>query len=67
MTDGFQRALRTYRLWRTSTVLLVVGAVEVGVVAWQRQSWLVGLICIPLVALAMVAGRRAGRLRREFR
>jgi hypothetical protein len=66
MTDAFQRSLRTYRLWRTSMVLLMVGTVETGVVAWQRQSWLVGLICVPLVALAMVAGRRAARLRRTM-
>jgi hypothetical protein len=63
MSDGFQRQLRTYRLWRTSTVLLIVGAVETGVVAYQRQSWPVGLICVPLVALAMVAARRAAGLR----
>jgi Flp pilus assembly protein TadB len=67
MSEGFQHQLRTYRLWRTSAVLLVVGAVETGVLAYQRQSWLVGLVCLPLVALAMVAARRAARFRREFK
>lgn len=67
MSADFQRALRTYRLWRTSTVLLMVGAVETGVLAYQRQSWLVGAICVPLVALAMVAARRAARLRRALK
>ena len=67
VSEGFQRQLRTYRLWRTSTVLLIVGAVETGVVAYQRQSWQVGLICLPLVALAMVAARRAARMRRELK
>jgi hypothetical protein len=67
VSEGFQRQLRTYRLWRTSTVLLIVGAVETGVLAYQRQSWLVGLIGLPLVALAMVAARRAARLRRALK
>ena len=67
MNDSFKVAMRTYRLWRTSTVLLVVGAVEVGVLAYQRQSWLIGLVCVPLGALAMVSARRAARLRRELR
>jgi general stress protein CsbA len=67
MSEGFQRQLRTYRLWRTSTVLLIVGAVETGVLAYQRQNWLVGLVCVPLVALAMVAARRAARLRQALK
>jgi general stress protein CsbA len=67
MTDGFHRQLRTYRLWRTATVLLVVGAVEFGVLAYQKQSWLVGLIMVPLVALAMVAARRAARFRKALK
>jgi hypothetical protein len=67
MSDGFQRQLRTYRLWRTATVLLIVGAVEFGVLAYQRQSWLVGLIMVPLVALAMVAARRAARFRKALK
>jgi len=67
MSEDFQRALRTYRLWRTSTVLLIVGAVETGVLAYQRQSWLVGLACVPLVSLAMLAARRAARLRKVLR
>ena len=67
MSDGFQRQLRTYRLWRTATVLLIVGAVEFGVLAYQRQSWLVGLIMVPLVAFAMVAARRAAGLARRLR
>jgi hypothetical protein len=67
MSAEFARAMRTYRLWRTSTVLLVVGAVETGVLAWQRQSWLVGAVCVPLVALAMVAARKASRLRQAMK
>jgi hypothetical protein len=67
MSEGFQRQLRTYRLWRTSTVLLIVGAVETGVLAYQRRNWLVGLVCLPLVALAMVAARRAARLRQALK
>lgn len=67
MSEGLQRQLRTYRLWRTSTVLLIVGAVETGVLAYQRQNWLVGLVCLPLAALAMVAARRAARLRKALK
>ena len=67
MTDGFQRQLRTYRLWRTATVLLIVGSVEFGVLAYQKQSWVVGLIMVPLVALAMVAARRAARFRKALK
>jgi len=67
MSDDFQRALRTYRLWRTSTVLLIVGTVETGVLAYQKQSWVVGLVCLPLVAFAMLAARRAARLRKVLR
>ena len=67
MTDGFQRQLRTYRLWRTATVLLVVGSVEFGVLAYQKRNWLVGLIMVPLVALAMVAARRAARFRKALK
>lgn len=67
MSDGFQRQLRTYRLWRTATVLLIVGAVEFGVLAYQKRSWLVGLIMVPLVAFAMVAARRAARFRKALK
>ena len=67
MTDGIQRQIRTYRLWRTATVLLVVGSVEFGVLAYQKQSWLVGLLMLPLVALAMVAARRAARFRKALK
>jgi hypothetical protein len=37
------------------------------VLAYQKQSWLVGLACVPLVALAMLAARRAARLRKVLR
>jgi hypothetical protein len=67
MTDGIQRQIRTYRLWRTATVLLIVGSVEFGVLAYQKRSWLVGLIMVPLVALAMVAARRAARFRKALK
>lgn len=57
--EAAARRLRVYRLWRTSTLLGAIGAVEFAVLAWQRRSWLVALACLPLVGLALFAARRA--------
>lgn len=58
--------LRLYRLWRTATILCALGAVEIGVLAWQRQQPLVALTCLPLAAVAAYGARRAGALRRTL-
>ena len=63
--EGAQR-LRLYRLWRTATVLCALGAVEIGVLAWQRQRPLIAMACLPLAALAAYGARRASALRRAL-
>jgi len=55
--------LRLYRLWRTAAILCALGAVEIGVLAWQRQQPYLALACLPLVALAVFGARRASALR----
>ncbi|HET7024896.1 MAG TPA: hypothetical protein VFI39_06830 [Gemmatimonadales bacterium] len=61
------RAARvTYRLWRTSSILCFVGAGEFAVLAWlRRDPWIAGL-CIPLIAVAAYATRRAAGIRRSW-
>ena len=56
--------LRLYRLWRTAAILCALGAVEIGILAWQRQLPLLALVCLPLAALAAYGARRAAALRR---
>jgi hypothetical protein len=58
--------LRIYRLWRTATILCALGAVEIGVLAWQRQRPFLAVVCLPLVALAAYGARRAAALRRTL-
>ena len=58
--------LRLYRLWRTATILCALGAVEIGVLAWQRQQPYLAIACVPLVALAIYGARRGGALRRTL-
>ncbi len=58
--------LRLYRLWRTATILCALGAVEIAVLAWQRQRPVLAVVCVPLVALAAYGGRRAAALRRTL-
>ena len=60
------RRLRLYRLWRTATILCALGAVEIGVLAWQRQRPFLAIVCVPLVALATYGARRRGALRRTL-
>ena len=62
--DG--QRLRLYRLWRTATILCGLGAVEIGVLAWQRERPVLALACVPLVALAGYGARRAALLRRTL-
>jgi hypothetical protein len=64
-TGGVPR-LRVYRLWRTATILCALGAVEIGVLAWQRQQPSIALACVPLVAVAGYGARRASTLRRTL-
>jgi hypothetical protein len=64
--DASVQRLRLYRLWRTATVLCALGAVEIGVLAWQQQRPVLGLICVPLVLVAAYGARRAGLLRRAM-
>lgn len=63
--DKGQR-LRLYRLWRTATILCALGAVEIGVLAWQRNQPVLAIACVPLAALAAYGARRASALRREL-
>ena len=58
--------LRLYRLWRTATILCALGAVEIAVLAWQRQQPFVALACLPLVGIAVYGARRGGALRRTL-
>jgi hypothetical protein len=58
--------LRLYRLWRTAAILCALGAVEIAVLAWQRQRPVLATVCIPLVAVAIWAARRGGALRRTL-
>ena len=60
------RLLRLYRLWRTAALLCGLGAVEIGVLAWQRRMPALVLVCLPLVALAIYGARRAALLRRTL-
>lgn len=39
--------LRLYRLWRTAALLCGLGAVEIGVLAWQRRMPMLVLVCLP--------------------
>ena len=63
--DRGQR-LRLYRLWRTAAILCALGAVEIGVLAWQRQQPWLAVVCVPLVAVAAWGGRRGSVLRRTL-
>lgn len=63
--DRGQR-VRLYRLWRTAAILCALGAVEIGVLAWQRQRPSLGIACVPLVAMAVWAARRGAVLRRTL-
>jgi hypothetical protein len=38
MNEERGQRMRLYRLWRTATILCALGAVEIGVLAWQRQQ-----------------------------
>ena len=58
--------LRLYRLWRTAAILCALGAVEIGVLAWQRQQPWLALACVPLALVAAYAGRRGSSLRRTL-
>ncbi len=58
--------LRLYRLWRTATILCALGAVEIGVLAWQRRVPLLAIVCLPLLGLAVYGARRGAALRRMF-
>jgi hypothetical protein len=58
--------LRLYRLWRTATILCALGAVEIGVLAWQRQQPWLALVCLPLAGVAAYAARRGSALRRTL-
>ena len=58
--------VRLYRLWRTAAILCGLGAVEIGVLAWQRQRPALAIICLPLVAVAVWAARRGAVLRRTL-
>ena len=58
--------LRLYRLWRTAAILCALGAVEIGVLAWQRQLPWLALACVPLALVAAYAGRRGATLRRSL-
>jgi hypothetical protein len=58
--------LRLYRLWRTAAILCALGAVEIAVLAWQRQRPVLAAVCIPLVGVAVWAARRGGALRRTL-
>lgn len=58
--------LRLYRLWRTATILCALGAVEIGVLAWQQQQPWLALAAIPLAAVAAYAARKGGALRRTL-
>jgi hypothetical protein len=62
--EGSARRLRLYRLWRTATILCALGAVEIGVLAWQRQRPILSIVCVPLAAVAVWAARRAAVLRK---
>lgn len=66
MNDERGQRMRLYRLWRTATILCALGAVEIGVLAWQRQQPWLALACVPLAAVAAYAGRRGVALRRTL-
>jgi lysylphosphatidylglycerol synthetase-like protein (DUF2156 family) len=63
---GHGQRLRLYRLWRTAAILCALGAVEIAVLAWQRQQPWLASVCLPLVAVAVWAARRGGTLRRTL-
>ena len=65
LSAGVQR-LRLYRLWRTATILCTLGAVEIGVLAWQRQQPYLAIACLPLAVLAAYGARRAAAFRRTL-
>lgn len=65
-TDASVQRLRLYRLWRTAAILCALGAVEIGVMAWQQRRPLIALACVPLALVAAYGARRAGELRRAM-
>lgn len=56
----------TYRLWRTSSILCFVGAAEFAVLAWQHSDLWIAVLCVPLIAVAAIATRRATAVRRSW-
>lgn len=66
MTRVDASRIRLYRLWRTSALLMAVGAAEFGFLAWsRRQPWL-WLVVAGLAAAGAAALRRARVQRRHL-
>lgn len=64
LSPGDAQRIRLYRMWRTTVILGALGAVEFIVLAWQRRNVFVGLVALPLIALAVYGARRARNLSR---
>jgi hypothetical protein len=56
--------LRLFRLWRTSGLLCVLGALEFGYVAYARHTWWPLIITVGLFFVAGLAFRKARLSRR---
>ena len=66
MNPPVRQVTRLYRLWRTSALLLGVGAAEFGFLAWQRNLPWLWVVAIGLLAGAGAAIQRAAVQRRRM-
>lgn len=66
MSTPVTRHVRLYRLWRTSALLLGLGAAEFGFLAWQRNVPWLWVVALGLVAGAGAALQRAAVQRRRL-
>lgn len=66
MTVPMAKRMRLYRLWRTSAILMVVGAAEFAFLAWQRQLPWLWLVTLGLAVAAGAALQRAAVQRRQL-
>ncbi len=64
LPPGDAQRIRLYRMWRTTCILGALGALEFAVLAYQQRKGWIGLIALPLVALAVYGARRARVLTR---
>ena len=60
------KRMRLYRLWRTSAILMALGAAEFTFLAWQRRLPWLWLVTLGLAVAAGAALQRAAVQRRQL-